>query len=141
MGALPETISALQTLGLTPDADDPNVWRKRLFARPEPGNDRKQDIEVHVVKDDWHEGIVMRSVVGAVQNGIALSVQSRFRTMYGSLEFQKIDDDSGYLSLVTHIPLAPFTMSDPTAMINFISEFLGHADKLEEALLGGADVF
>ncbi len=54
---------------------------------------------------------------------------------------QQIDGDRGYLSLVTHIPLASFTMSDPTAMANFISEFIGRADKLEEALLGGADVF
>jgi hypothetical protein len=133
----------LAAVGPTPldIPNEPSVWRKRLFARPEPGNDRKQDLEVHVVKDDWHEGIVVRSVVGAVGTGVALSVLSRFRDMYGSLEFQPIDRDNGYLSLVTHIPLAPFTMSDPTAMVNFISEFIGRADKLEEALLGGADVF
>lgn len=141
MSALTDTMTALGALGLVPDPDRQDVWRKRLFARPEPGNDRKQDLEVHVVKDQWHEGIILRSVVGAVRNPVALTVQSRYRDMYGTLEYQAIDSETGYLSLVTHIPLAPFALTQPTAMIDFVSEFIGRADRLEEVLLGGGDVF
>ena len=114
----------------------------QMFARPEPGNDRKQELEIHLVEDSpWHEGIIVRSVAGMAPNDVALKVQSRWRDKYGSLEFQAIDAQHGYLSLVAHIPLGPFTLADPTSLINFISVFAGRADQLEEALLGGADVF
>ena len=139
MSQLPAVLEALSGY-LSPDPEDPSVWRGRLHARPEPGNDRKQDLEVHVVQPDrWHEGLVIRSTAAAVPNELALRVLSKFRDPYGTLEYQAADDHSGYLSLVAHVPLLPFTLSDPQALINFLMEFIGHADQLEEALHGGTD--
>lgn len=141
MAVLEDVLDQLFALGFSADGDDGMALKARLFARPEPGNDRKQDIEAHIVVDEpWHVGVIFRSVAAAVSNPVALSVMNRWRDKYGTLEYQRFDEGNGYLSLVTHVPLAPFSLTDPTALVNFISVFVGRADELEEILLKGADI-